>query len=83
MGAELVKIDDVPYRRNYRKFIIDDESDLANLPTTTKEGNLEDECANQPCAAGSTAVCCRAFFVYVLTPSDKWLHAFNDAWTAL
>lgn len=63
IGAEYVAPD-------RKEFIIDSTSDVANLPTITKSGNLPG--ASSPCAPGSVAYTPDLVNIYVLGNDDAW-----------
>lgn len=75
MSAVVTKVNDY-HTAVTKEFIVDSVADIENLPTSKQEGNLADEIANQPCAAGSVALVCGddgVSSVYILNPSDKWV----------
>ena len=56
-------------------FLIDDESDLASLPTTTSSGVPQEggNVTNEPVDAGSLAYSIATSKKYILNTSDQWL----------
>lgn len=56
---------------NYREFLIDDESDLINLPTSSSYG-FSDGKLVQPCAVGSKAHVINQRKVYILNNKNEW-----------
>lgn len=68
-----------PY--NYSKFIIDNEEDIAMLPTSVKNG-LSGDHVLRPCSIGSTAIITNERKKYILNNQNQWTLLENYAVSA-
>ena len=73
MAFYVLKIGGDRTDRNYREFTVDFISDIADLPTSKRAGNLSNQLDNSPCAIGSTALVIEGAQTYILSPSDHWV----------
>lgn len=65
-----------------KKFICQDESDIAKLPRYGIDGIQEpesDTVSSKSCAIGSTAFVCSTSNTYVLAPNNTWIKINNTS----
>lgn len=55
------------------QFIMDSDSDVANLPTATANGvKQDDDATHLPCGKGSLALSIASGKIYILNSSNQW-----------
>lgn len=61
-------------RPNYRFFYMDEDADLANLPTSSTEGkfSLIDATAHECCSIGSEAFSIATSKAFILNSNNEW-----------
>ena len=82
MSYKITFIDGQANSSGLKKFICQDESDIAKLPRYGINGVQEsdkDTVSNKSCAIGSTAFVCSTSNNYILAPNNTWTKINNTS----